>query len=822
MSGRPGFWPAVRALLRAAATRASNRRRQAIALRRGRSAGNWGGVAFAFTVVALIGIHIIVAGTLIKVITTSAQLDPQPLERPLHVSTSFLADIKAFESFRGDHGILATEMRLLRPSIRAEAARIARERGGDADEIAELLETTLVAERSAGFTVDPSPPRLLVRHGRLADGALAIAGALWLLMLIGYGDEATFDAQARRHPMWEWLFSHPAPPAAVFLAESIAPIAANPIIFGAPLLPAILFGWAHGGPAGLLALFTVGIPVMLAAACAGRAIEFAIVLRLTPRRRSAALAMKHWLGLTAMAALFIVVNLGVEPALRTLAALNLAWAPPVLSTVLGLRPDGSAAPGTAMLTCLALSAAIVAASLLFTAWSAGRGLVAPGGQTRVKDRRRNSGFGRFPLLRKELLWLVRDRGAIVQIILLPLSMAGFNLFQFGHLAVAAPASWNQICGGGIVLGSLFLTYLGPRALASDGAALWIALSWPIALERMLRVKAALWTALTAMVTLSVFAVAVWRAPADAWRVALLVPVFLVFAWSVALKACTLATTLSVAGEQEPVPLARRWATQLGTFSFALGVEAGRWPQAVMGLVYSLIAAAALWEGFRARLPYLLDRWSERVPPPPTLTHALVAIGLLTDLAVVAAALIGLLGGVAAYVMAYAVSAAAVAIGMATFLDSRGVAFAEIRNWPLGSRQVWPALRAVCTGLAAGAALGMVALLYVSALPREGDGAPSLVIAYGILAVGVAPFCEEFLFRGLLYRALDRAWGGWRAVLGSAALFTVYHPVTDWPAVGALGLLNASLFRRSGRLEASVAAHLAYNAVVVGLASSHGG
>jgi len=37
------------------------------------------------------------------------------------------------------------------------------------------------------------------------------------------------------------------------------------------------------------------------------------------------------------------------------------------------------------------------------------------------------------------------------------------------------------------------------------------------------------------------------------------------------------------------------------------------------------------------------------------------------------------------------------------------------------------------------------------------------------------FAEEYLFRGLLFRALDRESGGWRAVAGSAAFFAVYHP-----------------------------------------------
>ena len=61
--------------------------------------------------------------------------------------------------------------------------------------------------------------------------------------------------------------------------------------------------------------------------------------------------------------------------------------------------------------------------------------------------------------------------------------------------------------------------------------------------------------------------------------------------------------------------------------------------------------------------------------------------------------------------------------------------------------------------------------------------------------------EEYLFRGLLFRALDREWGGWRAVVGSAAFFAIYHGPLSWLPVGLLGIANALLFKKTGRLEA---------------------
>ena len=85
---------------------------------------------------------------------------------------------------------------------------------------------------------------------------------------------------------------------------------------------------------------------------------------------------------------------------------------------------------------------------------------------------------------------------------------------------------------------------------------------------------------------------------------------------------------------------------------------------------------------------------------------------------------------------------------------------------------------------------------------------------GFTAVICAPLAEEYLFRGLLYRALDREWGGWPAVLASAVFFAIYHPATSWLPVAAVGVACALLFKQSRRLWPCVVLHTVYNAVVV--------
>jgi membrane protease YdiL (CAAX protease family) len=131
------------------------------------------------------------------------------------------------------------------------------------------------------------------------------------------------------------------------------------------------------------------------------------------------------------------------------------------------------------------------------------------------------------------------------------------------------------------------------------------------------------------------------------------------------------------------------------------------------------------------------------------------------------------------------------------------------------------------GAAAGLALGLFAHGYTALLQHfpgtaeiirksqeQMASVPGVRISYAVMAIGFAPFAEEYLFRGLLFRALDREWGGWRAVIGSAAFFAMYHPPMSWLPVALLGAANALIFKKTGRLAPAVVLHMVYNAVVL--------
>jgi hypothetical protein len=101
-------------------------------------------------------------------------------------------------------------------------------------------------------------------------------------------------------------------------------------------------------------------------------------------------------------------------------------------------------------------------------------------------------LGADSLQRQELLWLVPDKGAVVQFILIPLTIAAIQLFNFRGLYQLTAIDWSVMCGLAITFGTYFLLVLGPRSLASEGGALWLALTWPQGLQELLKAKARLW------------------------------------------------------------------------------------------------------------------------------------------------------------------------------------------------------------------------------------------------------------------------------------------------------------------------------------------
>jgi membrane protease YdiL (CAAX protease family) len=76
---------------------------------------------------------------------------------------------------------------------------------------------------------------------------------------------------------------------------------------------------------------------------------------------------------------------------------------------------------------------------------------------------------------------------------------------------------------------------------------------------------------------------------------------------------------------------------------------------------------------------------------------------------------------------------------------------------------------------------------------------------------VAPVVEELMFRGFMFTAWARQFGGFVATILTGIAFGIYHPFFTAAFTGSL--LYTCLFRRTGTLRAPIVSHCIYNVLV---------
>jgi hypothetical protein len=245
-------------------------------------------------------------------------------------------------------------------------------------------------------------------------------------------------------------------------------------------------------------------------------------------------------------------------------------------------------------------------------------------------------------------------------------------------------------------------------------------------------------------------------------------------------------------------------------------------------------AYALWQKVRDHAPFLLDP-SEKPAPQLAVADGVIAAlaffilqGLLTlwfkslDYSSAASllfafALAGLLAGT---VILFSLWRS----GVPQLLHSVGLRMPK-RGLFLGL------LLGLATGLACGAlARGYLGIVeHVDVLRRLRDETVSLSDPNGhglspwfaVLAIVAAPVFEGFIFRGVLFGGFRRSLGALAAAAASAAVFAIVHPAIASAPVFVLGFAAALIYERERSLLVPMAAHMTYNALLVGLATRGG-
>jgi membrane protease YdiL (CAAX protease family) len=710
------------------------------------------------------------------------------------------------------------------------------------------LRTEIMSEHFRRFGSDGFVARKSVFQSHASMQLLSAIFLLWWLTLVLQSEGMELDTTRRRHPMWEYFLSLPIPQSAVFCAEALTPLATNPGYWAAPFMIAGIVGFSTDSLLLGLCALPLALPMIVAAAIWAKCNEVGIMLRVTPRNRGSCFVMLAALGLV----LWLAPMLSVQ--VPKLPERLIAWSYPVVEHLPSARwlfeTDTLWHWLRALLTHSALAVLVGAIGIMLMRWAAASGLEAGfGGPEKVQTRSafmhseiNAKRWWHDPLFRKELLWLSRDRSALIQMLLIPLLLVGSQALNFGNMMRSLELNWHRCAGMVIVLGGYMLFVTGPRALISEIPALSWMLSWPRALEDTLRMKVRVLLAIVSVIVLAGLVALMFVFPSDAWKILLLALLWPVYALSVAEKAVTLIPAPSSSGVPEPIPRATVWAAGLGNFAFGTGVVLGNWQVALLGISLNWVLAGALWQSFRARLPYLLDPQAQPEVRPPTILSAVLAILGMQELGIFLSipVLVVMHGenAMLATTIGYAVAAATVCFAVWRYHLGQGVLLSDIVFMRASTQSHRAsATLSTLTGhvLALLLAFSFAGLAHfyqqflhsellralwpsaaetIAASDKSLRESPTILLAYAVLAVFVAPWAEEFLFRGLMFRAMRSQWRFWPALLASTTFFMVLHPMLSWPLVFMLGATNAWLFTRTKSLLPCVLLHFVYNGIVV--------
>jgi len=95
--------------------------------------------------------------------------------------------------------------------------------------------------------------------------------------------------------------------------------------------------------------------------------------------------------------------------------------------------------------------------------------------------------------------------------------------------------------------------------------------------------------------------------------------------------------------------------------------------------------------------------------------------------------------------------------------------------------------------------------------------PLLAMAFGVLAVVIAPFVEELMFRGFLFNTILRYTPVWAAATLSGIVFGLSHgSLTAFVPLAGSGIVLAYVYYVTGSLPASMLTHALFNAINVAL------
>jgi len=493
---------------------------------------------------------------------------------------------------------------------------------------------------------------------------------------------------------------------------------------------------------------------------------------------------------------------------------------------LGDTSEVSAVIGHTMAAALVLSGAVAGCI-----WLVRDGLVTVSGAYAGRRGARSSPGWFIPagIIGKDVRLLLRDRNFFVQALVVPLILVGFQLFYNGGLANAIGLNFQYAAAFAYGLGAYALTSTALGVLAVEGNALWMLYGFPVPLHRIMLKKTVLWAGFALAYTVIALVVCSFMAreiePADLIYAGMACVGVVIHAF--------IASGLGMLGT-DPLETEVKRRLRVGTVNlymvlaamFGYAIYAPSWWTQAAQLVLSCLLAYALWQKVSDHAPYLLDPVAQPRPQVSLADGLIAALAffVLQGLVSLIAVLVFKVTPGPALTIAFGVAGGIVAFfALFAFWRRRVPHLAEELGlalpWEYGSR--W---RGLAVGLAAGLAAGCGALLYLFVLanvPMLSGWRDEAVAVHKLetkwlvmLMLVAAPLCEEFIFRGIVFRGMRRSLSVGVSVLASAGVFAICHPPISVVPVFLMAVLAAWSFERTKWLATPIIVHAVYNGMVL--------
>lgn len=658
--------------------------------------------------------------------------------------------------------------------------------------------------------------------------AAAFVMALIFLVVLFWSLGSTFTGMSQGEFEFEWLLSMPAPIPAICAARILQQAVLN--VFGWIVFPAfsvlLLMFWGYGWLAVPAAIaITLTINLLIAGITA--------IIELTGYKRFSTGKLKAIWALSTLAGtviFFLVLSLNSSVG-RTDYFLygwirDFGVITEYLPTGLALGIFRADSASGALLKVLLLAGQIILVlsgiSYIISAISA-QGLEAMKMETlRGKASGKLYVIQSFGIVGKDLKLLRRDASRIIGLLLAPFIIIIQLLFSPETLkkALDSPLHWGAISFG---IGMYSLITSAINLIFDEKDALWMFYTFPHTIEKMILRKLWFWSILAMFYASVAFGIGIyWRggfsaqdAQAVVW-ILLGLPVFGIIGASIGvIGADPLATEVKERMRQEMVYL---YMMLGGLFGAGLYLP-GLWSKGVVLFMFCVLAVA-LWQKVTKQAGYLLD--PSAMPQRKTdLADGLISVVVFFFLQALAAVICAFTGMEkwSSIGLSYATAGAITVIFAFLMLwrskavTARGVLRAAVKFDGFPSSLLFALVAGV---IASGAGIAYAAL--ISRIPSLKQQAALMPEDFNLWMIAVvviaAPFFEEIIFRGMVFRGLRQTRAFYFSAILSALIFAAVHPQISAIPVFCLGLATAWIYEKTGNLIFPMIVHAVYNGAIL--------